>query len=88
MEVEFRTSFTRDLRRIRSAEVRQRVLRKLEELETALTIEEVSGTRRLTADGRQYRIRMGDYRLGITIDGQVAVLVRFLHRREIYRFFP
>ena len=88
MEIDFRTSFTRDLRRIRSAEVRQRVLRKLEELEAAPTIEEVSGTRRLTADGRHYRIRIGDYRLGITMEGDVAVLVRFLHRREIYRVYP
>ena len=31
---------------------------------------------------------MGDYRLGITMEGDVAVLVRFLNRREIYRFFP
>ena len=88
MEVDFRTSFTRDLRRIRSAEVRQRVLHKVEELEAASTIEEVSGSRRLTADGRQYRVRIGDYRLGITMEGEMAVLVRFLHRREIYRVFP
>ena len=88
MEVEYRISFTRDLRKIRSAEVRQRVLRKIEELEAAPAIEEVSGSRRLTAGGRHYRIRIGDYRLGITMEGEVAVLVRFLHRREIYRFFP
>ena len=88
MEIEFRTSFTRDLRRIRSRQVRQRVLCKLEELEAAPTIEEVSGTRRLTADGRHYRIRIGDYRLGITMESDVAVLVRCLHRREIYRVYP
>ena len=88
MEVEFRGSFTRDLRRIQSTQVRQRVLRKLEELEAALAIEEVSGIRRLTADGRHYRIRIGDYRLGITMEGDVCVLVRFLHRREIYRVYP
>ena len=88
MEVEYRISFTRDLRRIRSAQIRQRVLRKVEELESAPTIGDVSGTGRLTADGRYYRIRIGDYRLGITVEGEVAVLVRFLHRREIYRAFP
>ena len=88
MEVDFQTSFTRDLRRIRSAQVRQRVFRKVEELEAAPTIGDVSGIRRLTTDGRYYRIRIGDYRLGITMEGDVAVLVRFLHRREIYRVYP
>ena len=88
MEVEFRTSFTRDLRRIRYPEINYRVLGKIEELEAPPTIEEVSGTRRLTADGHHYRIRIGDYRLGITMEGNVGVLVRFLHRREIYRVYP
>ena len=88
MEVEFRTSFTRDLRRIRSAQLRQRVLRKVEELEAASTIEEVSGSRRLTADGQHYRVRIGDYRLGVTMESDVAVLVRFLHRREILPGLP
>ena len=88
MEIESLTSFTRDLRRIRSAEVHQRVLRKLEEPEAAPTIEEVSSTGRLTAYGRHYRVRIGDYRLGIAMENDVAVLVRRLHRREIYRVFP
>ena len=37
---------------------------------------------------RHYRIRIGDYRLGLEMDGDVAVLVRFRHRREFYRYFP
>ena len=45
MEIEHRTSFTRDLRQIRSAELRQRVIRRIEELEAASAINEVSGVR-------------------------------------------
>ncbi len=37
-----------------------------------------------------YRIRIGDYRIGIHInsDEQLVELQRVLHRREIYRKFP
>ncbi|NPA92437.1 MAG: type II toxin-antitoxin system RelE/ParE family toxin, partial [Chloroflexi bacterium] len=35
-----------------------------------------------------YRIRLGDYRLGLEIEGDTVVFVRFLHRRDIYRYFP
>lgn len=37
-----------------------------------------------------YKIRVGDYRLGlhIDIDNQIIEFQRLLHRREIYRKFP
>ncbi|MBF0537765.1 MAG: type II toxin-antitoxin system RelE/ParE family toxin [Nitrospirae bacterium] len=35
-----------------------------------------------------YKIRVGDYRVGIFIDNDTVEFRRVLHRREIYRFFP
>jgi len=37
-----------------------------------------------------YKIRVGDYRIGIAIDKQTKTLIcqRIAHRREIYRIFP
>ncbi len=35
-----------------------------------------------------YRIRIGDYRLGFSIEKDQIKLIRFLHRKDIYRFFP
>ena len=60
----------------------------IQELIEADDITAVSGVRRLRAEGQHYRIRIGDYRLGITMDGETAVLIRFLPRGEIYRYFP
>ena len=88
MKVEPNRGFTRDLRRIRSSELRQRVLRKIEELEAASAITEVRGVVKMTGEGSYYRIRIGEYRLGIAVDGDEATLLRFLHRSEIYQFFP
>ena len=89
MEVEYSSSFTRDLRRIRSAELRRRIDRRIVELEAASMLSEVSGADRLKSQGgRYYRIKVGDYRLGIALDGDTGVLVRFMHRRDIYRTFP
>ena len=88
MELEYRASFTRDLRRVRNAEVRGRVLGIMEELEAAAAITDVRGVRRIRGEGRYYRVRVGDYRLGVALEGDVAIVVRFLHRSDIYRFFP
>lgn len=45
---------------------------------------------KMTGYADKYKIRLGDYRIGITIDKQTKTLIcqRIAHRREIYRIFP
>ena len=88
MTVEPTRRFRRDVRGIGSAQIRRRLDQVIQELIEADNITEVTGISRLRADGQHYRIRIGDYRLGITMDGETVVLRRFLPRGEIYRYFP
>ena len=57
----------RDLKRIRDATLRQRVSQTIEALEAAARISDVPGVLKESshARGHYYRIRIGDYRLGI-----------------------
>ena len=68
--------------------MRRRLDQVIQELIEADNITEVTGVSRLRAEGQHYRIRIGDYRLGISMDGETAVLRRFMPRGEIYRYFP
>ena len=88
MRVEFTTRFSRDLRQIRSAEVRRQLIEKVEELEGANSLFDVAGVSRLTSTGRFYRIRIGNYRMGFSVAEDTVVLERFLPRDQIYRYFP
>lgn len=88
MRVEPSRQFRRDARRLGSVHIRRRLDQVIQELIEAANITDISGIKRLRADGEHYRIRVGGYRLGITIDGDIAVLQRFLPRGEIYRYFP
>ena len=88
MNVERTSAFNRDFRRLRSARTQRQVESVIEELTAASNLTELTNVRRLQAEGRHYRIRVGDYRLGITMAGDMVVLRRFLHRNEIYRHFP
>jgi mRNA interferase RelE/StbE len=58
------------------------------EIEDADNLEDVSNVKKLKAEGDYYRIRVGDYRIGILINEDVVVFVRVLHRKEVYRYFP
>ncbi|MCI0439934.1 MAG: type II toxin-antitoxin system RelE/ParE family toxin [Chloroflexi bacterium] len=88
MKVEFLTSFSRDIRRIRDRDLLRRIQRAIEAVEAASTLQEIRGLRRLQAEGRYYRIRLGEYRIGLVIDDDTVVFVRFLNRNEFYRYFP
>nr|WP_293145269.1 type II toxin-antitoxin system RelE/ParE family toxin [Okeania sp. SIO3I5] len=41
--------------------------------------------KKFKGEAEYYRIRVGDYRLGIKVNDGVVFLVRILHRKEIYR---
>lgn len=45
---------------------------------------------KMTGYADKYKIRLGDYRIGITIDKQTQTIIcqRIAHRRDIYRVFP
>jgi mRNA interferase RelE/StbE len=88
MRVRFRTSFARDLKAINDGAIRQRVQQAIEAVEEAGSLQEVSGLTRLAGSSGFYRLRIGDYRIGLAIEGDEVEFVRCLHRREIYRYFP
>jgi len=35
-----------------------------------------------------YKIRVGDYRIGLKLEGNTIIFERVMHRKEIYRYFP
>ena len=89
MRIRREPSFERDLRRVRDANIRHQLDRKLAELQAARRMGEVGDALSMRGVRGLYRIRVGrDYRLGVMVDGDVVTLMRFRHRREMYRGFP
>ena len=35
-----------------------------------------------------YKVRFGDYRVGLRLEGDTLIFERVLHRKDIYRVFP
>jgi len=88
MKVAYEAAFLRDLERVRSKKVRRRVQPLIEEVKRASTLHEITGLTKLRGYETFYRIRVGDYRIGIEMVDDTVIFVRFLHRRDIYRHFP
>jgi mRNA interferase RelE/StbE len=88
MKVEVQKSFEKDIFDIRDKNLAQRVQRVIEELEACRTISEVRHLKKIRSKGTYYRIRVGSYRLGLKLDHGVLILLRFMHRQEVYKYFP
>ena len=64
------------------------VAKLIENIEVALDLRTVPDVKKLKAKGNYYRIKLGDYRVGITVTKDEVTFVRCLDRKEIYRYFP
>lgn len=88
MKVRFKESFARDLRALKDQALLARIRALIETVEKAASLDDVRGLRKLRGGGAFYRLRVGDYRVGLAVEENVVVFVRALHRREVYRYFP
>lgn len=66
----------------------QRVDETLSELEATASLRDVSGVVRLVGIDHDYRIPIGDFRLGFSLEDCAFIHYRLLHRRNFYRYIP
>lgn len=88
MQVEFRKTFKQDLKSLKDGKVLKRIQQVVEEVEGAKSLLEIRNIKVLQGYEGFYRIRVGDYRIGLFVDNGIVAFVRVLHRKEVYRFFP
>jgi mRNA interferase RelE/StbE len=86
--VRFEASFAKDLRGINDKSLLGRVGQIIDEVKLAENLAAIRSMKKLKGHDHFYRIRIGDYRLGLELIGEELVFVRCLHRRDVYRYFP
>lgn len=89
MKTEYKPSFLKDLKDLKSTPSFETIKAlAFTEIPNLQKFEEIGNLKRLKGDDNAYRIRIGDYRLGIFFDGETVIFARVLHRKDIYRYFP
>lgn len=88
MKTEFTPAFLRDVRKLPDASVGEQVRGAIQTVKEAEDLRSVPNLKKLVGAGACYRIRIGDYRIGLRVEEQTVVFARVLHRRDIYRYFP
>jgi mRNA interferase RelE/StbE len=88
LNLEFKASFVRDLKKVKDKKLKTRVREVIEAVEQARSLQEIENIKKLKGNDRYYRIRIGDYRIGLSVEKDTVTFVRFLHRKDVYRYFP
>jgi mRNA interferase RelE/StbE len=88
VKIEFKSSFARDLRRIRDKDISEKVQRLISVIEKSESLDSIPGVKKLQSKGDYYRIRLGDFRVGVSVVDDTLIFFRILHRKDIYRYFP
>jgi mRNA interferase RelE/StbE len=89
MQLLYAKRFSKDIDAIQNdSEVKKNLLETIERLKHAESLTELNGVRKMEGYSQYYRIKIGEYRLGIKLNNNVLELIRFLHRKDIYRRFP
>ena len=88
MEVFYLRSFLNDIRKIKDRRLKKKLKDLIINLENAETLEDVPNVVKLKGYAIAYRVRIGDYRMGLYCENKVIEIARFVKRNDIYKVFP
>lgn len=90
MKVAFKKSFLNNIKKITDKTVKLRIEQAILSAEKAESKKDIVGLKKLKASKKNifYRIKIGDHRIGITIEDNVITFTVCMPRKDIYRFFP
>ncbi len=88
MKTEFLNHFYKDLKAIKNENIRIDIFNSIKQVELAESIKEIKNIKKLKGSKIAYRIRIGDYRIGLYIENNIIEFARISHRKDIYNLFP
>ncbi|HBB92386.1 MAG TPA: plasmid stabilization protein [Bacteroidales bacterium] len=88
MKVLFERSFLSDVHAVTD----RKALKKLSELigllKSARSLSDIPNLKKLKGHTSAFRIKLGDFRIGLFLVEGTLILVKFQNRKDIYRGFP
>jgi mRNA interferase RelE/StbE len=88
MKIKFESKFEKDLRNIKDKKLLTKIKEVILECKAVQSLNEIKNIKKMQGYQTFYRLKIGDYRVGIEIINDELIFVRFLHRKDIYKFFP
>ena len=88
MRTEFLGHFFKSIDKLKSSDVKNDVVNAIMNVEQASDTCEIKNIKKLSGHKFSYRIRIGDYRIGVFIENEIVEFAVVAHRKDIYKIFP
>ena len=88
MKTIFLNSFLKDINKLSLQSVKDDIQKTILNVEKANSIKEIKNIKKLSGFKYAYRIKIGDYRIGLFIENNTVEFARVIHRKDIYKTFP
>ena len=88
MNITINKAFIRDLKKISDKELLGNVKKAVNNFEAIDNLSKMSNVKKLKNTDFLYRLKIKNYRLGFEYIDNNVTLLRFLHRKDIYKHFP
>lgn len=88
MKVSFKKSFLKELKKLKDKHLKDSVAACILQVESVSSVQKIKNIKKLAGYDHYYRIRVGDYRIGLKIEDDLIFFVVIEHRKDIYKMFP
>ena len=88
MKVDFKKSFLKELKKLKNKSLQNSIYDAIIQVESATSLNKIKNLKKLTGYEVHYRIRVGDYSIGVKFENEVVYFVVFEHRKDMYKGFP
>ncbi len=88
MKVDFKKTFLKELEKLKNKSLKNSIYNSIIQVELAESILEIKNIKKLAGFEMYYRLRVGDYRIGLKLENDTVNFVIFEHRKDIYKTFP
>ncbi|WP_158839442.1 type II toxin-antitoxin system RelE family toxin [Polaribacter sp. L3A8] len=88
MEIIYLRQALKDVNKIKNSKLKSKIADVVADLKLAENLSEIKNVKPMSGHSDAYRIRIGNYRLGIYYLDDTITIGRFVKREDIYKLFP
>ncbi|MBU0764717.1 MAG: type II toxin-antitoxin system RelE/ParE family toxin [Bacteroidetes bacterium] len=88
MRTIFKNSFLKEIRKVKDQKLKNDIADTIELVEKVDSISKIPHIKKMQGYKTYYRIRIGNYRVGVRIERNTVTFSAFDHRKDIYKRFP
>ncbi len=86
MNVTYSKQFVKDIKKY--PDLKTKILGIINTFKNANSLTEIKNIKKLKFPGNFFRIKIGHFRIGFSFANDIITFKRFLHRKDIYKYFP